>query len=106
MTIANNQTISSINNWSIHEQESCSDHILKYELGNEKDSHSDTGPIMKRTRYIVTQRDTTKFLERFINIMEQVTVISTKEVGVEKLDEALSNRIQSTTKIEEIVEKL
>jgi hypothetical protein len=62
---------------------------------------------MKRTRYIVTQRDTSKFLERFINIMEQqVTGISTKDVGVEKLDEALSNRIQSTTKMEEIVEKL
>ena len=56
-TIANNQAIGSINNWSIHERESCSDHnILKYELGNEKDSHSDTGPIMKRTRYIVKQR--------------------------------------------------
>ena len=54
---------------------------------------------MKRTRYIVTQRDTSKFLERFINIMEQqVTGISTKDIGVEKLDEALSNRIQSTTK--------
>jgi len=107
LTIANNQTIGSINNWSIHEQDSCSDHnILKYELGNEKDSHSDTGPIMKRTRYIVTQRDTSKFLERFISIMErEVTGISTKEVGVEKLDETLSNRIQST-KIEEIVEEL
>ena len=95
MTIANSHTIGSINNWSIHEQDSCSDHNnLKYELDNEKDPHSDTGPIMKRTRYIVTQRDTSKFLERFINIMEQqVTGISTKEVGVEKLDEALSNRI-------------
>jgi len=42
------------------------------------------------------------FLERFIDLMEQkVTGISTKTVGVEKLDE-LSNRIQST-KIEEIV---
>jgi len=38
-----------------------------YELGNEKDYHSDTGTIMKRTRYIVTQRDVSKFLERFIN---------------------------------------
>jgi len=37
---------------------------------------------------------------------QQVTGKSTKEVGVEKLDEALSNRIQSTTKIEEIVEEL
>jgi hypothetical protein len=54
---------------------------------------------MKRTRYIVTQRDTSKFLEKSINIMEQVTGISTKEIGVEKLDEALSNRIKSTTKI-------
>jgi len=53
------------------------------------------------------QRDTSKILKWFINIMEQKVIgISTKEVGVEKLDEALSNRIQSTTKIEEIVEEL
>jgi len=44
LTISNNQTIGSINNWSIHEQESCSDHdILKYELGNEKDSQATQG---------------------------------------------------------------
>jgi len=107
LTIANNQAIGSINNWSIHEQESCSDHnIVKYELGNDKYSHHDTGTIIKR-RYIVTQRDTSKFLEIFINIMEQqVTGISTKEVGVEKLGEALTNGIQSTTKIEETDEEL
>ena len=56
---------------------------------------------MTRTRYIVTQRDSGKFLERFIQIMEhQVTGIITKEAGVEKLDDALSQRIQSASNIE------
>jgi endonuclease/exonuclease/phosphatase family metal-dependent hydrolase len=33
LTILNNQAIEIINDWTIHDYESCSDHILKYELG-------------------------------------------------------------------------
>ena len=61
---------------------------------------------MTRTRYRVTQRDTNKSLERFLHIMEQqLTGINTEEAGVEKLDDALSHRIQSASNIEEIVEE-
>ena len=107
LTIVNNQTIEIINDWTIHDHESCSDHnILKYELGKGEDFHRDTGTSMTRTRYIVMQRDTGKFLERFIHITEQqVTGIITKEAGVEKLDDALSQKIQSSSNIEEIVEE-
>ena len=107
LTILNNQAIEIINDWTIHDHESCSDHnILKYELGKVEDFHRDTGTSMTRMRYTVTQRDTGKFLERFIYIMEQqITGIITEEVGVEKLDEALSQRIQSASNIEEIVEE-
>jgi hypothetical protein len=58
-------------------------------------------------RYIVTQRDTVKFRESVIQIMEQLlTGINTAEVGVEKLDEALCQRVQSAPNIEEIAEEL
>jgi len=107
LTIVNNQAIEIINDWTIHDHESCSDHnILKFELGKREDFNCDTGTSMARTRYIVTQRDTGKFLERCIHIMEQqVKGIITEEAGVEKLDDALSQKIQSSPNIEEIVEE-
>jgi len=61
---------------------------------------------MARTRYRVTQMDTGKFLERFIQIMgQQLTGINTVEAGIEKIDDALCKRIQSALNIEEIVEE-
>jgi cell division septum initiation protein DivIVA len=47
-----------------------------------------------------------KFRERVIQILEQLkTGINTAEVGVEKLDEALCQRVQSALNLEEIVEE-
>jgi hypothetical protein len=107
LTIVNNQAIEIVNDWNIHDHESCSDHnIIKHELGKGEDFRCDTWPSMTRKRYIVTQRDMGRFLERFLHIMEQqVTGINAKEAGVEKLDEALSQKIQTTTNIQERVEE-
>ena len=42
LTILNNQAIEIMNNWTIHDHESCSDHnILKYELSKGEDIHRD-----------------------------------------------------------------
>ena len=107
LTILNNQAIEIISDWTIHDHESCSDHnIIKYELGKGKEFFRHTGTNMARTRYKVTQRDTGKFLERFIHIMEQQpTGINSVEAGIEKLDDALCKIIQSAPNIEEIVEE-
>ena len=107
LTILNNQAIEIISDWTIHDHESCSDHnIIKYELGKGKEFFRHTGTNMTRTRYRVTQRDTGKFLERFIHIMEQqLTGINTVQAGIEKLDDALCKRIQSPLNIEERVEE-
>ena len=54
----------------------------------------------------MTKRDTGKFQERLIHIMEKLlTGINTAEVGVDKLDEALCQRIVSAPNIEETVEE-
>ena len=107
LTILNNQAFEIISDWTIHDHESCSDHnVIKYDLGKGKDFYRHTGTSITRTRQRVTQRDTGKYLERFIHIMEQqLTGIITEKARVEKLDDALSQRIQSASNLEEIVEE-
>jgi hypothetical protein len=62
---------------------------------------------MTGLRYRVTKSDTEKFQENLIQIMEQTLKgIITDEDGVEKLDEALCQRVQSAPHMEEIVEEL
>ena len=60
---------------------------------------------MAGTRYRVTERDTGKYRESLIHIMEKLTGINTAEVGAEKPDEALCQRIHSAPNIEEMVEE-
>ncbi len=107
LTILNNKAIEIIKDWAIYDQEICSDHnIIKYELGkgNDFSRHKRTSTAGKR--YTVTKRDTGKFRESLIHIMEKLlTGINTAEVGVEKLEEALCQRIQSAPNIEEMVEE-
>ena len=106
MTVLNNKAIEIIRDWTIYDQESCSDHIIKYELGKGNDFFRHKGTSTAGTRHRVTKRDTGKFRESLIHIMEKLlTGINTAEVGVDKLDEALCQRIQSAPNIEEMVEE-
>jgi len=58
MTIPNNQAFDLINDWAIHDQESCSDHnIIKYGLGNANTIIQPTGNNRRGVRYRVDQRD-------------------------------------------------
>jgi hypothetical protein len=89
LTILNSQAIELIRDWTIYDQERCSDHI-KNDLGKGNDFFRPMGTSTAGMRYIVTQRDTVKFRKSVIRIMEQLlTAIYTVEVGAEKLDEAL-----------------
>ena len=107
LTILNNKAMEIIRDWTIYDQEIWSDHnIIKYKLGKRNDFSRHKGTSTAGTRYRVTKRDTGKFRESLIHIMEELlTGINTAEVGVKKLDEALCQRIQSAQNIEEMAEE-
>jgi hypothetical protein len=58
LTILNNQAINLIDGWTIHDQDSCSDHnIIKYSLGNAKTIIQPPENNKGGVRYRVEQRD-------------------------------------------------
>jgi len=107
LTVTNNQAIDYVTDWTIHEQESCSDHrIIKYGIGNGKDLCQQTGSNKAGTRYRVTQRGTVNFQRTFIQIMGQLLHgPNTVDAGIEEIDEALSQRVRTAPNSEDIVEE-
>jgi hypothetical protein len=90
LTVLNNQAIDFISDWAVHDQESCSDHIIKYGLGNENVTFQPTEINMVGARYKETQKDIAKFQGTFIQTMEQLLSRTNKAAGgVEKLDDTL-----------------
>jgi alkylated DNA nucleotide flippase Atl1 len=101
LTIINNQAIDFISDWAVHDQEICSDHIIKYGLGNGNVTFRPTEINMVGVRYRVTQRDIAKFQGSFIHIMEQLLSGTNKAAGgVEKLDETLRQRAATAPNME------
>jgi hypothetical protein len=71
LTILNNAAIKLIQEWAMHDKESCSDHnIIQYVLGN-KAFRPDAINNNER-RYSVTQRGMEKFQETVILSMEKI----------------------------------
>jgi len=97
LTVLNNQAIDFISDWAVHDQESCSDHIIKYGLGNGNVTIQPTEINMVGARYRETQRDIAKFQGSFIQTMEQLLSRTNKAAGgVEKLDDTLPESSNST----------
>ena len=97
LTVLNNQAIDFISDWAVHDQESCSDHIIKYGLGNENVTFQPTEINMVGARYKETQKDIAKFQGTFIQTMVQLLSRTNKAAGgVEKLDNTLPESSNST----------
>jgi len=92
---------------TVHNKESCSDHIIKYALGNGNVTFRPKGFNTVGVRYRVMQRGITKFQGSFIQIMEQHSRRTSNVAGgVEKLDETLSQRVATSPNMEAEVEEL
>jgi ribonuclease HI len=108
LTILNNQAIGLIQGWTIHNQDSCSDHnIIKYSLGNANAKIQLTGNNKGGVRYRVEQKDIAKFQENLVQTMGQLLSGSSKERGgIEELDEHLSQRVAVAECMETVIEEL
>jgi hypothetical protein len=82
-----------IQEWAIHDKDSCSDHIIiQYVLGNDEFQPDATNN--KERRYTITKKGMEKFLETVLLTMENITRGSEKaEKTGDILEEALVRRI-------------
>jgi len=106
LTVLNNTAIKFLQDWTVGDRESCSDHnIIQYALGNEA-----FRPLEINTmgmRYTVTQKDIVKFQERVIQTIEQIARETGKVAkGEETLDEMLCQRVKTAPNIEAVLDEL
>jgi hypothetical protein len=59
LTIVNNQLLHALKNWEISIEESCSDHIIKFEIGKDTNYHTEYN--YNGRRYVVTDGNLKKF---------------------------------------------
>jgi hypothetical protein len=71
LAIFNNTAINYLQDWTVYDRESCSDHIIQCALGNEAFQQAEINNRGKR--YIVTQKNMEKFQDTIIQTMEQIT---------------------------------
>jgi len=71
--------------WEINEQESCSDHIIRYAIGQSADHRT---AIDQELRYIVKKDNKENFQRNLTRSAEKLCEIN-REGGAEKLDKTL-----------------
>jgi len=101
LTIVNNQLLTTLKNWEIREEESCSDHnIIKFGLG--QDIYHDTVYDYNGHRYVVTDENLKQF---DINLSRIVaTMFSTVLEDSAYLDRDLALQVKKLDNIESAVD--
>jgi hypothetical protein len=104
ITVINNQLLSTIVEWEISDQESCSDHgLIRYVIG-----HSLAQMSVLKARdmmYKVTNYDIAKFQRNLTRLAEQKFCEKNKEGGIEALDKTLCTCVMEESNIEKSVEE-
>jgi hypothetical protein len=105
VTIINSQLLSTVVEWEIRDQESCSDHsIIRYTIGHR--SAQRTGFDFREVKYKVTKEDKEKFQRSLIRSAEQKLSVTNTLGETETLDKILCTRVTKELVIEKSVEEL
>ena len=76
LTIVNTQLFRNVNEWEIWDQDSCSEHIIRYTIG--QDCSYNSAPCTQEPRYIVQRHNINKFQTKLAR-METAGVCTTQE---------------------------
>ena len=101
LTITNNQMLADIKNWDISDEESASDHIIKYSIRLDYTSH-DNNPT--EPRYRIKEHQLTKFKEK-LQYITKIFQMEEKERNTDEIDE-LSSQVNENTDIGQFTVKL
>jgi hypothetical protein len=99
LTVINNTALKILQDWDIYNQESCSDHNIKFDIGKAKQQVDKTNNL--GTKYIVTKRNLVTFQDRIIHALEQVARETRKaDDRTNTPEENSQHRVIMTTNIE------
>jgi hypothetical protein len=105
LRILNNTAIKYLLDWTIYDQESCSDHIIQYTLGDEAFQATESNNSGKR--YNVTQENIGKLQAKVIQTLEQIAKeTGTENNGVDNLEVTWCQRVTRAPNIETAVDEL
>jgi len=104
LTIINSKLLSTVAEWEISEQESCSDHnIIKYVIG--RGDFNEDSVKFQDVRYIVKKENYVIFQENLTQLVKTKLCSSHNVENVEDLDTTLCSRISEEEEIENTVEE-
>jgi hypothetical protein len=103
LTIVNTQLLRTVKQLEIWDQDSCSDHIILYTIGQSRDDNS--AQRTQDPRYIGHRRHMNKFQSKLIRLATARVGTTNKQEDTGDLDSTLAKRVTSECDIEKTIDE-